>query len=56
MAKYRVTFVEKSYYETYVEADNLDEAEEKAIEDFGNGGGTVTDSYVDYIEAEEETE
>ena len=56
MAKYRVTFMEKVYYELYVEADNADEAEQKAIEDFGNGGGTVTDNYVDYIETEEETE
>ena len=56
MSKYRVTFTEKTYYEIYVEADNADEAEEKAIKDFGEGGGTVTDSYVDYIEAEEETE
>ena len=56
MAKYRVTFMEKIYYEIYVEADNEEEAEEKAIEDFGNGGGTVTDSYVDYIETGEETE
>ncbi len=55
MAKYRVTFSEKTYYEIYVEADNADEAEEKVIEDFGNGGGTVTDSYVDYIDVEEET-
>lgn len=54
MSKYRVTFTEKVYYEIYVEADNTDEAEKKAIEDFGNGGGTVTDSYVDYIETEEE--
>lgn len=54
MAKYRVTFTEKTYYEIYVEADNLDEAEERAIEDFDNGGGTVTDSYIDCIETEEE--
>ena len=55
MSKYRVTFTERTYYEIYVEADNVDEAEEKAIEEFGNGGGTVTDNYVDYIEVEEET-
>jgi hypothetical protein len=56
MAKYRVTMMEKTYYEIYVEANNPDEAEEKAIKDFGNGGGEVTDSYIDYIETEEETE
>ena len=54
MAKYRVTMMEKTYYELYVEADNADEAEKKAIEDFGNGCGTVNDNYVDSIEVEEE--
>lgn len=54
MAKYRVTFMEKVYYEIYVDADNAEEAEEKAIEAFGNGDGEVTDNYVDYIETEEE--
>ena len=54
MAKYRVTMVEKTYYEFHVEADNLDEAENKAIEDFNNGGGEVTDNFVNDIDAEEE--
>jgi hypothetical protein len=48
--------VEKTYYEFHVEADNMDEAEEKAIEDFDNGGGEVTDSFVSDICVEEETE
>lgn len=56
MAKYRVTFVEKSYYETYVEADGLDEAEEKAIENFHQGDVEVTDCYVNDFCVEEETE
>ena len=54
MAKYRVNFIEKIYYEVYVEADNAEDAEEKAIQEFGNGDGEVTDSYVDEIMVEEE--
>lgn len=54
MAKYRVLMVEKTYYEFHVEADSLDEAEKKAIEDFNNGGGEVTDSFVNDIDVEEE--
>ena len=57
MAKYRVSFVEKIFYEVYVEADNEDEAEEKANELFGAGDESVevTDQYVDetYVEEEE---
>ena len=56
MAKYRVLMVEKTYYEFHVEANSLDEAEEKAIQDFGEGGGEVTDSFVNEIDVEEETE
>ena len=56
MAKYRVLMVEKTYYEFHVEADNMDEAEDKAIEDFDNGGGEVTDSFVNDICVEEVTE
>ena len=56
MAKYRVLMVEKTYYEFYVEADNMDEAEKRAIEDFNNGGGEVTDSFVSDIDVEEEAE
>jgi hypothetical protein len=56
MAKYRVMFIEKIFYETYVEADNEDEAEKKAIELFDNGDDSVevTNQYVDYMETEEE--
>lgn len=56
MAKYRVNFVEKIYYEVYVEADNEDEAEEKAEEAFDNGDEsvTVTDQYVSDMNVEEE--
>ena len=56
MAKYRVLMVEKTYYEFHVEADNMEEAEVKASEDFNNGGGEVTDNFVADIYAEEETE
>ena len=56
MAKYRVNFVEKTYYEVYVDADSVEEAEKKAEEAFGNGdeGVEVTDQYVTDICAEEE--
>ena len=59
MAKYRVTFREKLYYSVLVEADSVDEAEEKANEAFDNGDDSVecTGSYVDNFEVyEEETE
>lgn len=56
MAKYRVMFIEKIFYETLVEADNMDAAEEKAIELFDSGDESVevTNQFVDYIEVEEE--
>ena len=54
MAKYRVTFMEKIYHEVYVEADNAEDAEDKAIEAFGNGESEINDSYVDNIIVEEE--
>lgn len=56
MAKYRVTFVEKVYHEVYVEADNEEEAEDKATEAFENGESEINDSYVDDFMIEEETE
>lgn len=56
MAKYRVTFMEKVYHEAYVEANNEEEAEDKAIEAFENGESAINDSYVDNIIVEEETE
>ena len=57
MAKYRVMFIEKIFYETYVDADNEEVAEEKAIELFDSGDDSVevTNQYVDYIEIEEES-
>lgn len=56
MAKYRVNFVEKIYYEVYVEADNEDEAEEKATQAFDDGDESVsvTDQYVSDMCVEEE--
>lgn len=56
MPKYRVNFLEKIFYEVYVEAENADEAEEKATELFSNGDLSVkvTDQYVDEITTEEE--
>ena len=54
MAKYRVDMMEKTYYRFYVEADNLDEAEERAIEVYRKGDAEVTDCYVNDICVEEE--
>ena len=54
MAKYRVTFTEKLYYEFYVEADNEEKAKEIAENSFGEA--EVTDQYVSDIYVEEETE
>jgi hypothetical protein len=48
--------VEKTYYEFHVEADSMEEAESRAIGDFNNGGGEVTDCFVADIDVEEETE
>ena len=52
MAKYRVTMVEKIYYEIYVEADSEGEAEEIAENSLGEA--EVTDQYVSDICVEEE--
>lgn len=54
MSKYRVLMVEKTYYEFHVEADSMEEAESRAIGEFNDGGGKVTDSFVNDIEVEEE--
>ena len=54
MAKYRVTMVEKIYYEIYVEADSEDGAKEIAENSLGEA--EVTDQYVSDICVEEETE
>ena len=52
MAKYRVTMIEKIYYEIDVEADNEEEAEEIAENSLGEA--RVTDQYVFDICVEEE--
>ena len=56
MPRYHATFVEKIYYEVYVEAENEDEAKIKAEEMFGNGDENVevTDQYVSDFDVEEE--
>jgi hypothetical protein len=51
--KYRVVVAETQYYEVYVEADDKDEAEEIALEEYGYNGdifSTLTD--VTYMEEE----
>ena len=53
MSKYRVTMVEKIYYEIYVEANNKEEATEIAENSLGEA--EVTDQYVAEVYAEEET-
>jgi hypothetical protein len=57
MKKYRVVVVESQSYEVYVEADNEEEAEDKANELFGDGDESVevTNQYIDYTEVEEES-
>lgn len=52
MAKYRVTMVEKIYYEIYVEADSEEQAKEIAENSLGEA--EVTDQYVSDINVEEE--
>ena len=56
MAKYRVGFIEKIFYDVCVEADNEEEAKEKAEELFSNGDESVdvANQYVSDIWAEEE--
>jgi hypothetical protein len=54
MAKYRVTMVEKVYYEIYVEADSKEEAEEIAENSLGEA--EITDQYIADTCVEEETE
>ena len=54
MAKYRVTMVEKLYYELYVEADNEEEVEDIAENSLGEA--EVTDQYITDIYVEEVTE
>ena len=52
MARYRVTMMEKTYYEIYVEANNEEEA--KDIAENSLGEAEVTDQYVSDICVEEE--
>ncbi len=49
--KYRVVVTETQSYEVYVEADNQDEAEEIALEEYGCSGD-IFSTFVDvtYIE------
>ena len=54
MAKYRVTMIEKIFYEVYVEADSEKEAEEIAENSLGEA--EVTDQYVTDICVEEDEE
>ena len=54
MKKYRVTFMEKVYHEVYVEADNEEEAEDRATEAFENGESEIGDSYLENFIIEEE--
>ena len=53
MPRYKATLTEETIYEMHVEADTLEEAQDKALEDFGCGGGTEINNYVDYIVVEE---
>lgn len=55
MKNYRVMMIEKIYYEIYVEAENEEQAEEKAIKAFENGDDAVeiTDQGEFEIEVEE---
>lgn len=54
MSKYRVTMVEKIYYEIYVEANNKEEATEIAENSLGEA--EITDQYITDTCVEEETE
>ena len=52
MARYRVTMMEKTYYEIYVEANNEEEAQEIAENSIAEA--EVTDQFVSDICVEEE--
>lgn len=55
MAKYRVTVAETQYYEVYVEAEDKEEAEEIALEEYGCVGDIFsTQAEMTFIEEEEE--
>lgn len=55
MAKYRVKFIEKVFYEVDVEADDEYEAEEKANVLFGEDDDSikVTDQYIYHTDVRE---
>ena len=55
MAKYRVAMMEKIFYEVYVEANNEEEATEKAQNSLSEAEVT-SDSYVEIVDIEEATE
>lgn len=53
--RYRVIVTETQSYEVYVEADNEDEAEEIALDEYGRKGDIFhTDANVVHIEEDEE--
>ena len=57
MAKYRVVIAETQYYEVYVEADTQEEAEDIAIDTYGEDGDIFqTDLEATLIEEENEDE
>ena len=57
MAKFRVVVVETQYYEVYVEADTKDEAEDIAIDTYGEDGDIFqTELEATLIEEENEDE
>ena len=54
MAKYRVVVTVTEYYEVYVDAEDEEEAEDIAIENYGDG--ELFNTLSDAISVEEETE
>lgn len=55
MAKYRVVVTETQYYEVYVEADTQEEAEDIAIDTYGEDGD-IFSTELETILVEEESE
>lgn len=57
MAKFRVVVAETQYYEVYVEADTQDEAEDIAIDTYGEDGDIFqTELETTLVEEENEDE
>ena len=52
MSKFKVTLMDKIYYEIIVEADNEGEAEELA-QDLIDEAEVISDSYIEVVEMEE---